>query len=317
MIRISETGYRNLSCVFIMALLHPPLASPSHARKSTQPTHLDQILSGSFRPVTTEARTIPRLALINWNIERGTRLKEILEVLRGPLRADLYLLQEVDLATRRTGCRHVAEELARGLATEYVFGVEFEELAQGCRHASAFHGQALLSRLPLVSVRVLRFQCQLYDWAPPWKPRWSWTQPRRGGRMALVAELRLGDRTVVIYNTHLESKANDGGRAQQIREVLEDMASHYPNDTSVIVAGDLNTATGAASPVVRELEAAGFRDVLENGQGPLGTKVRSSRRKDWIFVRNLRTSGASIPPIAISDHFPVAVLIALPQAAGH
>jgi endonuclease/exonuclease/phosphatase family metal-dependent hydrolase len=197
----------------------------------------------------------------------------------------------------------------------YVFGIEFEELAQGRSGRPAFHGQALLSRFPVIRTRVLRFRHQSYNWGPRWKPRWAWLQPRRGGRMALIVELEWGGRPCVIYNTHLESKDDDAGRAKQVREILDDIQAHYASDIPVIVAGDLNTRKGADSPVLEALKAGGFQDALQDSKGRLRTKVGSNKRADWILVRGLHFSEARILELVISDHYPLMVRLARPPAA--
>lgn len=274
---------------------------------------LDRILSGSFAfSAIGEPRDGGAVLLASWNTERGVRRSEILGALRGPLAADLYVLQEVDLNTRRAGFRNVAGDLARELAMNYAFGIEFQELAQGRRGQPAFHGQAVLSRFPIRHARVLRFRHQLHNWGPRWrsKLRWSWLQPRKGGRIALVVEIDLRGQTWAIYDAHLESKANDAGRARQMREILEDVQSHYGADTPVIVAGDLNTRGGAASPVLQELRAHGFEDVLRDHRGSVATKVGSNRREDWIFVRRLRPLDARTLKTKVSDHYPLFVRIA-------
>ncbi len=300
----------------VAAMLLPMLSSsvpPAYSRVEPHPPpQRGPILSGSFASGAKRVGQGEKFVLVSWNIERGVRRSEILEALRGPLAADIYLLQEVDLNTRRTGYQNVAEDLARELGMNYVFGTEFQELAQGRSGQPAFHGQAVLSRFPLSQARVLRFRHQLHNWRHGWLPRWGWVQPRLGGRIALVVELQLGGRTWVIYNAHLESKANDTGRARQIREILEDIDKHYTRDTPVIVAGDLNTQRGEGSPVVQELAASGFQCALEGRTEPLRTKVGSNRRPDWIFVRGPSPLGADVPKLRISDHYPLVARIALP-----
>ncbi len=292
-----------------------PASALYAALPETEPTaagHLDRIWSGSFADGARQEHDRSELWLVSWNIERGIRQSEILQAFRGPLKADFCLLQEVDLHTRRAGRRNVAEDFARELRMNYVFGVEFEELAQGRPESPAFHGQAVLSRFPITRTRIMRFRHQPYNWRHSWLPRWAWIQPRKGGRMALVVEILLSGQTLVLYNTHLESKASDAERAEQIQEILEDLRTHYPADVPVIIAGDLNTQEEASSPVVDYLRAAGFRDVLEGEKGPLRTKTGSRRRVDWILARNLRFSDARILELAISDHFPLRVRLALP-----
>lgn len=294
----------------LFTLFPPPACSKT---KTQMCPYLDEIASGSFASGTIEAHKDSELVLVSWNIERGVRMSEILQAFRGPLAADLYVLQEVDLHTRRTGYRNVAEDIARELRMNYVFGVEFEELAQGRSGQAAFHGQAVLSRFPISRVRVLRFRHQLHNWGPSWMPRWSWLQPRRGGRMALVVEIQRKRQTWVIYNTHLESKATDARRTKQIQEILEDIDQHYGLDTPIIIAGDLNTRKGTDSPVLKELETRGFRDVFQNSEGLLHTKVQSNRREDWIFLRDLCSVDARISTLVVSDHYPLSARIGEPS----
>ena len=58
--------------------------------------------------------------------------------------ADLYLLQEVDLHTRRAGNRDVAAELASRLRLNGAYAIEFEELSQESGRP-AYIGQATLT----------------------------------------------------------------------------------------------------------------------------------------------------------------------------
>lgn len=87
--------------------------------------------------------------VVCWNIDRGLHLSRIIEFL-GRSKADIVLLQESDLNARRTDHLNIARETAQKLQLNYVFGVEFQELTQGTRKSPAYHGQATLSRWPLL-----------------------------------------------------------------------------------------------------------------------------------------------------------------------
>lgn len=276
---------------------------------------LNQVLSRSYAARESNVAALRELRLVNWNIAYGQRFPEILAAMQSSLQSDICVLQEVDQATRRSDYRDVADELARALQMNYAWGIEFQELAQGRKKIPAFTGQALLSRLPIIRSRILRFRNQLYNWGPRWKPRLASLQPRQGGRMALVSEFEWNGRACVIYNLHLESQASDKGRVKQIREILDDMIAHYPAETPVILAGDLNTRKGARSPVLQLLREARFQDALAAYSGPLGTKVgaKSQSKKDWIFVRHLRCQEGSIANIVASDHYPLTVRLSLMQ----
>src|SRR5258708_35451981 len=149
------------------------------------------------------------MRVVNWNIERGLRLTEIIDFL-GSQNADLLILQEVDLNARRTRRLNIAEEIARRLGMNYVFGREFEELTQGSRTSPAYHGQATLSRWRLANPRVIRFRRQSNFWRPRWfLPNKEPFQERIGGRIALGTEIEGGGRGLTIYNVHLQNRGNN------------------------------------------------------------------------------------------------------------
>lgn len=297
--------------------LHSVFPIASGLPNSSSGDDLNRVLLGSFNLGTSQEYNGSDLILVSWNIERGAQQTEIVKAFQGPLCADLYVLQEVDLFTRRAGFGNVAEEMARSLGLNYAFAPDFEELAQGRPGQPAFHGQAVLSRFPISKARILRFRHQLHNWGPWWKdslPRWAWLQPRRGGRMALVTEIEMGEQALVIYNIHLESQTDDAGRGLQIQEILEDIEQNYGTDIPVIVAGDLNTPEGMDSPVLQGLTASGLQDALQNHDGSVQTKVGSNRREDWILMRNLDFSDGQVGRVNLSDHYPLTVCFAIPAA---
>src|SRR5678815_4205325 len=170
------------------------------ARRSSQN---DAILHRDF---AIEAVSGESFKVLNWNINHGLQLETIREAIRRE-NPDIVVLQEADVNARRTMRKNIPEELARKLSFNYVFGIEFEELSQGSKSNPAYHGQAILSRFPIRSSRVLRFTHQSTHWQPrPYLPRWAIFQPRLGGRMALAATIAVGNATVVFYDVHLESQ---------------------------------------------------------------------------------------------------------------
>src|ERR1700761_8387727 len=165
---------------------------------------MEEILGSNFAPGKSQSQASQELKVINWNINRGTRFKQVLEFLKSQA-ADLLILQEVDLNARRTRCLNVAEELARNLAMNYAFGREFQELTEGSGTAPAYHGQATLSRWNLLNLRVLRFRRQSGFWRPRWfLPNRRPFQNRLGGRIALVTDVDLLGTRLTVYNIHLE-----------------------------------------------------------------------------------------------------------------
>src|SRR5258706_1069771 len=116
-----------------------------------------EIVTGSFAPRTWQLWPPSSIRVVDWNIEQGLKLRAILDFLSSQ-NADLLLLQEVDMNAKRTRQLNIAEEIARTLGMDYVFGREFQEMAEGSRGSPAFTGQATLSRWPLSNPRLIRFQ---------------------------------------------------------------------------------------------------------------------------------------------------------------
>jgi len=246
------------------------------------------------------------LQVLSWNIERGSRFPAVRETLveKAP---ELLLLQEVDLNARRSGGRNVAEELARRLLLNYIFAAEFEELGQATDPSSAYHGQAILTSLPMRAARVVRFQAQSGYWRPRWfLPNWPILQRRRGGRLALVAEVGEQEAPLVVCNVHLESRGSERRRLSQLEDLLADLQA-YEDSTPVVIAGDFNVSS-PSSPVIRRLEQARFRKALG---GAVTTKRGATL--DWIFVRGDMTFRDAVvhEDVKASDHYPLTVRLSL------
>ena len=211
--------------------VHPALIMDIHSK--------NPIETGSFAPWTLTLWPPRSIRVVDWNIDRGLRLDDVIEFL-AMANADLVILQEVDLNARRTHRLNVAKEIAQKLKMNYVFGCEFEELTQGSRTSPAYHGQATLSPWPLSNARVVRFQRQSNFWHPRWfLPELAPLQERLGGRIALVTEVSVAGKQLVSYNLHLESRGDTKLRQAQLHECLSDLGNYRPG-TPIVVAGDMN-----------------------------------------------------------------------------
>src|SRR5260221_1733490 len=200
---------------------------------------MDQVISGNFAPSRWATWSLNSLRIVDWNIDRGLQLQAVIDFLAST-KADILLLQEVDLNARRTHRLNIAEEIARKLQMDYVFGREFQELVQGSKVSPAYHGQATLSKWPILNPRLIHFSRQSNFWQPRWfLPRIEPFQERLGGRIALVAEINVGGSRLFTYNLHLESRGDDELRLAQVQEVLSDAARQAPR-CSLVVAGDFN-----------------------------------------------------------------------------
>ena len=248
--------------------------------------------------------------IVCWNINRGLQLRRIMEFLRRS-QADILLLQEADLNARRTHHIHVAQEIAQELQLNYVFGREFQELTQGTRYSPAYHGQATLCRWPLSNARILRFQQQSNFWQPRWfLPEIEPFQERLGGRLALVADVNVGEKTIVTYNLHLESRGDDRLRSAQMKETLQD-AKRYKADTAVVLAGDLNMDVSAGD-VAQAISRADFQDAFTDQHTPTtpNSFFADGRVIDWIFLRDsLRSEPQVHSSVSGSDHYPLSATL--------
>src|SRR6185503_72009 len=202
--------------------------------------------------------------------------------------ADVWILNEVDWGVKRTQYREVVRELGETLKMNWAYGVEFLEVDskqlgtdafdygedQGSREKlleefkvdkdrlRALHGNAVLSRYPIRSVRLVPFTIG-YDWFKE-----SGIRPlEKGKRKAailigedLMREVRRGQRTTLfvdldvpeipgqrltIASTHLENRAKPKIRKEQMKELIDEI---YQVSNPVIVAGDLNTTGGNSTP---------------------------------------------------------------------
>jgi len=271
-----------------------------------------EIVTGSFARFGWSLWPPNSLRIVDWNIERGQQLHGIMDFL-GSANADILILQEVDLNARRTHRLNIAATIARKLEMNYAFGREFEELVQGSKNSPAYHGQATLSKWPILNPRLIRFSKQSHFWQPHWfVPKIEPFQERLGGRIALVAEINVAGRKLVTYNLHLESRGTDGVRISQLGEVLSD-ATCYGAECRVIAAGDLNL-DASRQAVALAVAKAGFQDAVRASHTPT-TPARGlfevGRQIDWAFIRGpMRASSGQVHgSVNASDHYPISFML--------
>lgn len=265
------------------------------------------------------------LTIAAWNAERLKYHAPSVELVKAS-GADILLLTETDLGMARAGNRHTTADLAADLGMSYVYGVEFVELGlgdsrerawhDGETNAVGFHGNALLTRLPLKEAALIR----LDDGAVWWTDAQD-GQGRLGGRMALAALVETQFGPIVAVSAHLESKSDADDRARQIARLIaavDCLAGELP----VVIGGDLNTNSvpeGSRTPEDHEplfgvFAAAGYTwdsandFALSQRTRPDGTPLPPFARIDWLAVRGLTASEPrTVPAVdgkgdAISDH---------------
>jgi endonuclease/exonuclease/phosphatase family metal-dependent hydrolase len=188
----------------------------------------------------------------------------------------------------------------------WVAAGEFQEMGEGRGGRPAITGQAILSRFPITGARVLRFKAQ---------DRWRWSinpvQPRRGGRMTLIAQ----SHGLLLYNTHIESGGREKLKRAQMAELLADQAREAAGLAArrelvgpVLIAGDFNNGPLGHSPMLATLTAADFTDALGEAAERGPTSRGGQHPIDWIFVKGLTPVsgvGRVIDAKSASDHSPV------------
>jgi endonuclease/exonuclease/phosphatase family metal-dependent hydrolase len=273
---------------------------------------MNQIESGSYLNSPCVRVWSDSITVVSWNINRGLQLDGIIEFLRAAP-ADLILLQEADVNAFRTGRRNIPREIARALRMNYVFGREFEELAQGTPTSPAYHGQTTLSRLPLSNPRMIRFRDQSSFWLPRWFiPPLPFMQRRLGGRMALISEVSLQGRTLTVYNLHLESRGSDELRMRQFLDILADVEERTA-ETPVLIAGDFNfdLSRGPAVPLVAGTGMKNPFTLLGRRRMALGHGKAAAI--DWMLTKGAVSAcdPAIHDSVAASDHFPLSLELRL------
>jgi endonuclease/exonuclease/phosphatase family metal-dependent hydrolase len=267
-----------------------------------------EIIAENFAPPRWLSWPRDSIRVVDWNIDRGLQLRSIIDFL-GDTNGDVFILQEVDVNARRTHHLNIAQEIARKLRLNYVFGREFVELTQGSKTSPAYHGQATLSPWKISKPRIIHFQRQSDSWKPRWfKPTLPTFQERLGGRIALASEIIIQGVSMICYNLHLESRSNDELRLAQLNEVLLNTGV-YDSTRLVVVAGDPNL-NASTSPIADALACAGFQDVVPTSRVPTTPArhlLEAGRHIDWAFVRGpvQADAGKVHRSVRGSDHYPI------------
>jgi endonuclease/exonuclease/phosphatase family metal-dependent hydrolase len=198
--------------------------------------------------------------VVEWNIERGSRLDGIVEVLnRHPVLkfADLLLINELDEGMVRSGNFNVPLELGRALSAHAIFGVEYLELTKGAgdglalkgENRAALHGNAILTRHSFSNAEVIRL--------PRCENNFESSERRVGGRIGVIIELEVGGKKLIVGNTHLDVTNTPRCRATQMRSLLQAMETRITKtggNRDAIVGGDLNTHTFARGTRLRAMK---------------------------------------------------------------
>jgi endonuclease/exonuclease/phosphatase family metal-dependent hydrolase len=305
-------------------LCRQPSGQPSAREAVRIACQIERVTPRAPAPAPPEALTVAA-----FNIERGYETDAQIQAFRagrGLPPADVLLLSEVDRGCSRTGYRDVPREYAAALGMHAAFGVEYVELPRpwgpGRRiEAPCEHGNAILSRFPLDDVELLRFEANESWYRDPARAREA-GEPRLGGRMALGATLRIGERRLRVFSTHLESGAFDAAYRRAQADELARAIERGPRP--VVVGGDFNVHTFAVDLLlgqrrdagVARLERAGLRDA-HAGLSLLARPTHSALLVLDLILSDLEVRAAGVAQggawRGLSDHRPVWTRLALPR----
>jgi endonuclease/exonuclease/phosphatase family metal-dependent hydrolase len=161
-------------------------------------------------------RDTSTLRIVTWNLHRAPEPEAFAKTIaQSPAlsRADVLLVQEIETHPGEPTTR--ARRLAEALGMSWIYVPARVE-------GDGTQGLAILSRFPLAEPRALRL--------PHAKAAW-----RTRNRIAIAADLELGDRRVPIVNIHLDVRISAADRVRQLSPAITGLPA------AVIIGGDFNT----------------------------------------------------------------------------
>jgi endonuclease/exonuclease/phosphatase family metal-dependent hydrolase len=249
-----------------------------------------------YEPPDVQPRLRSFLRVVEWNIERGSRLDGIIDVLNNHpvLRfADLLLLNELDDGMLRSGNRNIAFEMSRAISARAVFGVEYLEMTKGVgdelklpgENLAALHGNAILTRHKVSNPQIVRL--------PRCENNFESAEKRLGGRIGIIVDLELDGEMIVAATTHLDVVNTPRCRARQMRAALEAIDARIKNQPganplsrSVIIGGDLNTHTFARGNRLRAIKNTAL--ILGGNRNNFARRLAYPEKKERAIVEFAR-----------------------------
>lgn len=274
----------------------------------------------------TQNHLSDRFRVLAWNAERCLDVASSAELL-AVYDADIILLSEMDNGMARTEQKHTTKKLANALGMYYLYGVEFleldvgsdieRELASDKHNKKGFHGNAILSKMPIEKAAMLRFDDHGH-WFGGQQVGNSFGQPRIGGRMALLAHVTTGNnQPLVVISTHLESNADTIYRDKQLFDLIAVAEAFGQGKAPIIIGGDLNTGNNlakgldhTAETLFETAESQGFH-WHANAEGfttrPSRLTLRPDRimKLDWFAAKHIDSHHVEIISAVDKDGTPL------------
>ena len=236
----------------------------------------------------------------------GLDLERISRVIESH-RPDVVALQEVDRFWKRSGGTDQVAEFAALLGMHSCYGANLQLPPEVANAPAKEYGTLILSRHPIAECTNTLL------------PKASEDAEQRG---LLQAVIRIGEREVAIWNTHLHVRAED--RLLQTAHLAERHRLQFGSkatDRPLVLMGDLNARPDAAelAPLLALFDDAGK---VGGGGGGLNSTAQPGEpprnRIDYILVSHgitVNSIAVDTSPAAVmaSDHYPVAAELSLPS----
>lgn len=199
------------------------------------------------------------IRIIQWNIERGYKLPEIITLL-SKYSSDIISLQEIDIMNERSQWKDTAKEIAAALHMNCIFLCEFEEIYDSqCRNqrqqGGGLHGNAVLCKYDIHSIDIVKHKCQPYNWN---RDGHIYGEPRRGERMTLAVTMKIpcihndnvnnnddeklkNYKLLRVYNAHFELFCGLTHRLHILSDIYNDVRKHLHLTKYHAILGDFNT----------------------------------------------------------------------------
>lgn len=249
---------------------------------------------GTFR--TTSATVSSPLRVVTYNTEYGQDPAGLAAAIQGDpelSRAGLFLFQEEE--------RYPAEGESRTARLARYLGLGYLYVPARTKGAGT-HGLALMSAFPIDAIA--KMDLPLADNGVP--------------RIAVSADVHVGDRTLHIIDIHLETRLNPRDRVAQLHPAVIDAAD------AVLVAGDFNTnwVTWAGSvpvlasdrdqaPILDAYMASLAFDAPSAASGPTEHAYGLEFKLDSIYTRGLDVTFGGVVRTGPSDHWPMYIDVKL------
>lgn len=241
------------------------------------------------------------IIVLVYNIHAGKdahgedNLERVAQLVRDT-RADIVLLQEVDVGTRRSGNVDQPARLRELTGYHAAFGKTLD--FQGGQY-----GIAVLSRWPVDSSATTALPID-----PPQLRSGVSYEPRGAQRVYISSP----HGPLVVLNTHLDASRDDRYRLQEIRTIVA-LAAASRQHGHLLVGGDFNSEPGSA--VQDSLAAAALRDawlLCGSGDGFTFPADSGVKRIDYLYLEpGMSCERAEVLRTAASDHSPLLVRVRL------